>query len=82
MILEGCILVLAVGLKQVCGRGSLEVLSHDSDNEYAMLDTTIVRAHQHSAGKNQAIGRSKGGLSTKIHARTDALGNPTGFYHH
>ncbi|EGV32564.1 hypothetical protein ThidrDRAFT_1049 [Thiorhodococcus drewsii AZ1] len=28
----------------------------------------------------QAIGRSKGGLSTKIHARTDALGNPTGFY--
>lgn len=31
-------------------------------------------------GKNQAIGRSKGGLSTKIHARTDALGNPTGFY--
>jgi len=46
-----------------------EVLSHDS--EYAMLDSTIVRAHQ---------GRSKGGLSTKIHARTDALGNPTGFY--
>ncbi len=30
--------------------------------------------------KEQAIGRSKGGLSTKIHARTDALGNPTGFY--
>lgn len=27
-----------------------EVLSHDSDNEYAMLDSTIVCAHQHSAG--------------------------------
>ena len=27
-----------------------EVLSYDSDNEYAMLDSTIVRAHQHSAG--------------------------------
>jgi len=26
-----------------------EVLLHDSDN--AMLDSTIVRAHQHSAGK-------------------------------
>jgi len=26
-----------------------EVLSHDS--EYAMLDSTIVRAHQYSAGK-------------------------------
>lgn len=56
-----------------------EVLLHDSDNEYAMLDSTIVRAHQHSAGKNQAIGRSKGGLSTKIHPHIDALGNPTGF---
>ena len=28
----------------------------------------------------QAIGRSKGGLSTKIHAICDALGNPTGFH--
>ena len=33
----------------VCQR-VFEVLSHDSDNEYAMLDSTIVRAHQHSAG--------------------------------
>lgn len=30
-------------------------------------------------GQDQAIGRSKGGLSTKIHAITDALGNPLGF---
>ena len=30
--------------------------------------------------KDQAIGRRKGGISSKIHARTDALGNPTGFY--
>ena len=30
--------------------------------------------------RDQAIGRSKGGLTTKIHTRTDALGNPTGFY--
>jgi hypothetical protein len=27
-------------------------------------------------GSNQAIGRSRGGLSTKAHARVDALGNP------
>lgn len=26
------------------------VLAEDADNEYAMLDSTIVRAHQHSAG--------------------------------
>ncbi|WHZ15758.1 MAG: Mobile element protein [Nitrospira sp.] len=60
-------------------------LSRDADNEYAMIDSTIVRAHQHSAGarkKNgpQAIGRSKGGLSTKIHATVDALGNPLGVH--
>ncbi len=30
--------------------------------------------------QGQAIGRSVGGLSTKIHATCDALGNPTGFY--
>jgi len=51
-----------------------------------MIDSTIVRAHQHRAGAqkkaggDQAIGRSKGGLSTKIHAITDALGNPTAFH--
>ncbi len=31
-------------------------------------------------GQDQAIGRSKGGLSTKIHAIVDALGNPTAFF--
>ena len=58
-----------------------KLLAEDHDNEYMMIDATIVRAHQHSAGarkKNgaQAIGRSRGGPSTKIHALTDALGNP------
>lgn len=27
-----------------------ETLAADADNEYAMIDSTIVRAHQHSAG--------------------------------
>ena len=27
-----------------------EALAHDADNEYVMIDSTIVRAHQHSAG--------------------------------
>ena len=62
-----------------------ETLAEDADNEYAMIDSTIVRAHQHSAGAKksspdeEAIGRSRGGLSTKIHATVDALGNPTSF---
>lgn len=33
-----------------------KVLAEDADNEYAMIDSTIVRAHQHSAG---AKGSSK-----------------------
>jgi transposase len=58
-----------------------EVLSHDRDNEYVMLDCTPLYVLTNTAlGGNQANRRSKGGLSTKIHARTDALGNPTGFY--
>lgn len=27
-----------------------KMLAEDADNEYAMIDSTIVRAHQHSAG--------------------------------
>ena len=63
----------------------LSVLTQEADTEYVMIDSTVVRAHQHSAGaigrdpNQQAIGRSRGGLSTKIHALTDALGNPTRF---
>ena len=51
-------------------------------SKFAMIDATIVRAHQHSAGArkkgghDQAIGRSRGGLTTKIHVIVDALGNP------
>ena len=33
-------------------------LAEDADNEYAMIDSTIVRAHQHSAG-------AKGGKKSK-----------------
>ncbi|WMT72449.1 IS5 family transposase [Bradyrhizobium sp. Ash2021] len=71
--------------KSAVWKKMFEMLAADADNEYAMIDSTIVRAHQHSAGaqkktaKNQAIGRSKGGLSTKIHAMVDALGNPLAF---
>src|SRR3974390_2886155 len=55
-------------------------LASDHDNEYMMIDATIVRAHQHSAGaqKNgeQAIVRSRGGLTIKIHVLVDPI--PTG----
>jgi len=31
----------------------------DADNEYAMIDATIVRAHQHSAGEKK-VGEDAG----------------------
>ena len=57
-----------------------------ADNEWVRMDSSLVRAHPHRAGAlrkgpevGQAIGRRRGGLSTKIHATVDALGNPAGF---
>src|SRR4029077_20018296 len=34
-------------------------LAADADNEYAMIDSTIVRAHQHSAGAQKKRARTK-----------------------
>ncbi len=57
----------------------------DVDMESMMIDATIVRAHACSSGyikgnqEEAALGRSKGGFSTKIHALVDALGNPLKF---
>ena len=34
-------------------------LAGDADNEYAMIDSTIVRAHQHSAGAQKKRGATK-----------------------
>lgn len=41
-----------------------KILSEDSDNEYAMIDSTIVRAHQHSAGavKKKINAKQLGGV--------------------
>ncbi len=54
-------------------------LSGEPDFEYALVDGTIVTAHHKASGarggQGQAIGRSRGGLTTKIVALADALGN-------
>jgi hypothetical protein len=59
-------------------------LAADAGNEYAMTDSTIWGAHQHSAGAQESWRgpgwRSRGGLSTKIHALVDALDNPISFF--
>lgn len=57
----------------------------DVDLQDTMLDSTIVRAHACAAGYEkdgndaQALGRSKGGFTTKVHALIDALGLPIRF---
>ena len=44
-----------------------------------MCELTSTAPALKKSGQNEAIGRSKGGLSTKIHALVDALGNPLAF---
>ena len=60
------------------------MLLDDPDNRYVMIDSTIVRAHQQAGlwqrgGQREALGRSRGGLSTKIHLVADAQGRPVRF---
>src|SRR6202162_5080245 len=35
----------------------LQLMARDADNDYMMIDATIVRAHQHSAGAQKKGGR-------------------------
>ncbi len=62
---------------------AFKLLCENPDIEREFIDASIVRAHQHSAGaaeeENQAIGRSKGGNSTKIHLAVDTHGRPIYF---
>jgi transposase len=65
-----------------------QILTHfakDCDGESFMIDGSVIRAHACASGykkdqqEEQALGRSKGGFSTKIHALVDALGLPIKF---
>jgi transposase len=66
-------------------QGLHEVCRQHADLQHILIDSTIARAHACAAGaagsnaKAEALGRSKGGFTTKIHAITDALGNPLDF---
>jgi transposase len=58
----------------------MEALAGAHDAAVQMIDTSIVRVHQHAAciarNKRQSMGRSRGGLTSKIHAVVDANGLP------
>jgi transposase len=58
-------------------------LRGEIDSEWVFADGSYVRAHQHASGARKgaerAIGRSRGGSTTKIHIAADAHGNPIDF---
>jgi transposase len=58
----------------------MEALAGAHDAAVQMIDTSIVRVHQHAAciahNKRQSMGRSRGGLTSKIHAVVDTKGLP------
>jgi transposase len=58
----------------------LSALAGAHDVAVQMIDTSIVRVHQHGScitrNRRQSMGRSRGGLTSKIHALVDANGLP------
>lgn len=64
------------------GEGSriTDALAAAHDAAVQMIDTSIVRVHQHAAcvarNRKHSMGRSRGGLTSKIHAVVDTNGLP------
>ena len=58
----------------------MSALAGAHDAAVQMIDTSIVRVHQHGAcitrNQRQSMGRSRGGLTSKIHAVVDGNGLP------
>ena len=58
----------------------MNALAATDDASVEMIDTSIVRVHQHGAcvtrNSRQSMGRSRGGLTSKIHAVVDTNGLP------
>ena len=58
----------------------MDALAAAQDAAVQMIDTSVVRVHQHGAciagNRGQQMGRSRGGLSTKIHVVVDGNGLP------
>ena len=58
-------------------------LIKEPDLEWEFIDSSTVKAHQHSTGakgsEDQAIGKSVGGNTTKIHMVTESYGLPIEF---
>ena len=66
--------------------GTLVAIFHassaDADMENLSLDSTCIKVHESANGggkrADKAVGRTRGGSSTKLHAIVDGLGDPVG----
>jgi transposase len=60
--------------------GIMNALAAAHDGAMRMIDTSMVRVHQHAAcianSAGQAVGRSRGGLTSKLHVVVDGTGLP------
>jgi hypothetical protein len=80
--------LLSVAKSWGVGRDPRPELQRQADAEDRLdwslhfVDSTVVRAHQHAAGAKhadpsvEALGRSRGGFSTKLHLRSERGGKP------
>lgn len=57
--------------------------SSDADRENLSLDSACMKVHESANGggkaADKAVGRTRGGFNTKLHAIVDGLGNPVSF---
>jgi transposase len=66
----------------MCSKLGEVPLVQEPDTKWEFIDGSIDKAHQHSNGvspEEQAIGKSRGGNSTKIHLAVDSYGLPIDF---
>lgn len=62
-----------------------EQLRYELDDEWNFIDSSYIKVHQHASGAagttraEEGIGLSRGGNTSKLHARCDAHGNPALF---
>ena len=62
-----------------------ELMRGELDLEWSFIDSSYVKVHQHATGaagttkEEEAIGKSRGGNTSKLHSRCDAHGNTAQF---
>ena len=72
-------------------RARCRVASEGGEEKVVMIDATYLKAHRTASSlrakkgggddqRGRLIGRTKGGLNTKLHAVTDARGRPLRFF--